>query len=376
VKTKKNRTATLKTMKYMVKRGHLACFRTGFTMVELLIATVVLILILGITATMYKSASDAMEQTNSAVELQQTADAIKCQIEQDLASVIKDGYFILVRKQYNDLTESDLSGKIKYRNLTGYSDQIVFWRTGNFQSLVNPSVYSNLSIVYYNHAIIQPPIRVGVNASDQSNVNQWVLAKYNYLYVPYHLPSHSPDDYLPDTNLGRVIENSLLQAQVSQWVRPIASYKYTISNTDHYRRILSNTCGSFRIRYLLPTEDANHNRVLDLVGNENDGYASWPPDNEVNTLDQNIWLDLPNPGTYSSPGGTFGGLTNTWGEPVGIVCFYPGGNLWPKALEFTIRLYDRNLTVSSEDDSQTGANNPNRIRHGGATYKFIVRLPE
>lgn len=53
---------------------------------------------------------------------------------------------------------------------------------------------------------------------------------------------------------------------------------------------------------------------------------------------------------------------------LGVVCFPPNNNLWPRALEFTIRLYDPNLSVKSMDDDLG-------IEHGGMTFRFVVPLP-
>jgi hypothetical protein len=276
--------------------------------------------------------------------------------------------------------------------LTGRSDMLLFWRSGQFRSVDNAAWFSNLGFVFYGHAMFPPgsnATNYGDNATDGSTINRWIFSRFNRLYIPDNLTVGG--DILSRVIPGPRVESNIFGSDMKDlsWAYQTNANTFTsnmspwisaiprIDNitTDHYR-ILANTCGEVRIRFLLPTEDANHTDIIEdnSTYSESDNCTLWPPDNDNASLEQNVWLDLPNPGTTGlscAPGNMLNPLTLN-GTPLGVVCFTPGNNLWPKALEFTIRLYDQNLTVKSEDAQQTGTN---RI-HGGMTYTFVVPLSE
>jgi prepilin-type N-terminal cleavage/methylation domain-containing protein len=376
-----------------------ACLRPkpAFTLPELMVAMVILIIVLGITGAIYKSSSDAIDQTNATMELQQRAEAIKRQLQDDLASVCKDGYLILVRRDRSDLIEVDAGGQTRFDNLTARADQVFFWRTGKFQSFDNTTIHSSVGFVSYSHAGINPvtnpevdPTAYGDNATDGSAVNRWLLSRLNRLYVPGYSGSTTDTDiwncaYGKDK---RTFDNATQQGS--------SFFTLTLNNflkeapvigdigVDYYR-VLSSGCGSVRVRFLMPTKDANHNGTLDANENDGDNGSSggrvhsgdWPPDDGNGTSgkdiqpsrDLNIWLDLPESGSSHpscSPGNILGQISNC-----GVVCFTPGTNLWPKALEFTVRLYDQNLTIKGMDEDLAVPR-----EHGGVTYRFIILMPE
>jgi len=326
VKTVKDRTATLRTMKNMVKKGHFACFRPGFTMTELLIATVVLLLILGITGSMYKSASDAMEQTNASTELCQQAEILKRQLESDLSRLPHNAILVIWRREFSGLRETDPTGKVKWDGFNNIrADQLLFFSEGDFQLVSDPTIHANMARICYTHGITAVAGQsFGQTPNNDTPMNRWVWARQVEPYVPNYA---GPDPFVvrdPDPphngiSLGQDMRNCFLTlptayTSVDTYIQNNIPLLPIDGGGDS--RILLQNCGSVRIRYLLPN---------DLIPREPDAPYSWVRTNDINSR--------------------------------------------PRALEFTVRLYDRNLTISSWDEELNS-------EHGGVTYTFTIPLPK
>ncbi len=346
-------------------------FRSAFTLTELIVAIVILIILLGITGMIYKASSEAVQQNNALVEIHQRAEAIRRMLREDLAHITKEGYLFLVRRKFSNLEECAPNGEVRFSDISARADKIIFWRTGDFTSFEDTSAHSNLALIYYCH----PDISLsdyGISPADNSVVNHWVLARRTAIYIPNY--SGTANDVLSTTFGQEINKNSHLPNPplgFESWSNVYITFVPTINSDSKIYLILSQYCGSVRVRFLLPTEDGKdgiQNGVLDAE--EDDGYANWPPDDEDGTLEDNVWLDLPDIGDESAPPGyTLHDYNSS--DNIGVVCFTPDCPLWPKAIEFTVRLYDKNLSITSMDEFQTPAK-----EHAGLTFKFVIPLPD
>jgi len=316
--------------------------RSGFTLIELMVSVVVLIILLGIVGMVYKSASDAVSQSNARTEIYQKADVFKRQLEHDLTGLTKTGVLVIGRRDFANLTETEPGGKVRWDSLSGRADELFFVSAGLFKSRVDTTTpaISNMALMFYSHGIISAN-EYGETPADGSNVNRWAWTRQVGLYIPGY--SADIDLDVISISTGEYMKN--LSQNPGVYINAMFSAPPTVTGGGDSHIVLL-MCGPVRIRFQLPTEDYNHNGVLDAE--EQDGYNNWPPDNGDGNLDEHVWLE-PEAGNY--------------------VPFLPASDLKPEALEFTVRLYDRNLSVSSRDDTLG-------IEHGGLTFRFVVPLPD
>lgn len=297
--------------------------RAAFTLTELMVSVVVLILILGIVAAVYQAAGQAVRQANATSEIYQHADALRDALHKDLASLVEGGYLYLRRRNYDNMTERDPSGKIAWTGLgTAASpwaaDILAVSAAGSFKAYTSDN-QSNMAQVLYQQAdnVSPPAYGDGVLQADPA-VNRWVLCRRATLYVPG----------APGTT--RELDNRTLSDQM-YFVRdnltgsmtPILApdLRFDVPQQDWYT-VLAPQCGMFRIEYL---------------------------------DDTSTWRDPPAVGTY----------------------FYRGGpNPLPQALRFTVRLYDRDLSVASYDNYTGGPIGGLAGTHGGLTFRFVIKLPD
>jgi len=407
-----------------------------------MVAVVVLVILLGIVSMIYKSSADAVSHTNSTVSAIDKLDAFRRQVEDDLRHVCRDGYMILVRREFNDLTEATPDGQVKFDGIDGVrADKLIFWRTGAALRAGKSDVLSNIGMVMYGHADFNPATASGYGqtpadgtAVNPVHVNRWAVGRrvlvheydsgydhpfdgtywgelldadpndpadqaetdvipYTFAQVMRQMRPSDPDYLFED-------ERPLLRPLLVTFIvnSPDRGFRMYVDDpaADLYR-VLLDGCGSLRIRFLLPTEDYhrdgtdfgtvsiysddgssldwhdydyNADDADDPTGEERWDFGEWPPDNGDGVLDTEerpIWLDLPYNSSCVPPGYAVPSTD-------GILCFSPEvRHQWPAALEFTIRLYDRELKVRSQSELDEAVDaDGNGFEHGGLTYRFVV----
>ena len=308
----------------------------AFTIAELMVAMVVLIIMLGMTGLIYKSASEAVNHSNATTELYQTAQAMRKQLQADINGIVKDSVLVLARRDYSGLSEVKPDGTIVSTGLQGRADKLVIISSGNFTSFLDSSAKSNMARILYGHGYSAS--EYGGPAGDNTIVNQWIFARKLLLYKPDYLaPSGADfteeDVVVTDDDTGDPL--SLAQDLKQFNYNDALGISLNVGNGDDPDIFILN-CGSVKIRVLVPAND-DGDEILEEVELD----ASYPEK----------WLDLPPAATAQ------------------YVSFKTNSDIMPRALEFTVRLYDRNLTVTSFDEETNSI-------HAGQTFRFVIRLPD
>ncbi len=322
-------------------------FFAAFTIAELMVAMVVLIIMLGMTGMIYKSASEAVNYNNATTELYQTAEAIRRQLQSDFDS-IADGSVLIISR--NDVTtglkEVGPDGKLRF-DLSGAtirSDKVLLTATGNFISLVDTNAKSNLARILYGHANPVDDPNYGDSVGPNTIVNRWIFVRKPLLYITdpgYTPPSgiNLEDVVVINDDTGETVSfaEDMKLFQISQYTYCNDALGASTAIRDGGDPdIFALNCGEVKIRMLVPAND------------DGDGVLE---SGELNANATPIWLNPPDYATAH------------------YVFFRVGSDIMPKALEFTIRLYDRDLTVTSFDE-ELGR------EHAGQTFRFVIRLSE
>jgi hypothetical protein len=355
----------------------------AFTMAELLVAMMILLIILGITGAVYKSASDAIERTNSDVGINEDFSTLVRQIDTTMQNIVTDGYLVIYG--YNigadtnqHLAEKTKDGKIVFSSASTpnplaqvRSDAICFFTTGNYQSLVD-GVKANAGWMYLGHAGRITPASMGTAPFDANSatnplaVNRWVLSRYLLLYTP----NLTGNDYR-NTSIGQEMQSiatTIIDDTLKSKTRD-NFYSYWISNTMvgvppridfttgyTFPYTLPN-CGSFKVEFAMPAS-------FDSAGT---GSQSAP---EMNSSNQIAWrnaLDLNPTGTFKGFGDGAKEINAGGNTTRGIVVFGPN-DPWPMFVRFTLRKYDETLSGTSEDPET-------QAKHGGVTLQYVYKLP-
>ena len=294
--------------------------RAAFTIAELMVAMLILIMILGMTAMVYQSSSKAMKNSNATSELYQTAEAIRKQLQYDISSITKDGYLVIGKRTYTNLNEVNAVNQIQWSNLytgsgsdpdktSAHADYIYFISVSQFKANMDTDAVSNIARVIYTHANSVLPLSYGESFTT-TNINRWILTRRARLFIPNYAGVANPREVITQS-LGKELSD------FPNNFTPILTTDINFSSLspqDTFTCFAAN-CGTFKIRY--------------------------------STDNQQTW-NYPNP------------------DPTPTV-FPIGGIGWPTHIEFTIRLYDRNLTIKSID-KDLGR------EHGGQTFSFIIGI--
>lgn len=112
--------------------------KTGFTMIELLVAVSVLVVILSTTSVIFKVCIESQRKATALSEIMRNLRGITDQLNRDFAGLQKDAPIAIWFQRNN-----------------GRYDQMMFFASGDFQSLGSagtPVISGNLARVYYGHA--------------------------------------------------------------------------------------------------------------------------------------------------------------------------------------------------------------------------------
>ncbi len=324
-------------------------FFPAFTIAELMVAMVVLIIMLGMTGLIYKSASEAVNHNNATTELYQTAEAIRRQLQADFNGIAKGSVLILARRDIKTgLKEVGTDGKVHFdlSGLTVRADKVLLTSAGNFTSLVDSAAKSNIARILYGHGIPVEDPNYGDSVGPNTIVNRWIFVRKPLLYIPGYTPPSGinyEDVVVVNDDTGEPVslaeDMKLFQTSPYTYCNDALGVSTEIKDGGD-PDIFALNCGEVKIRMLVPAIDTNGNGTLDS--------------GELKVGTTPIWLDLPDPAKAH------------------YVYFTVGSDLMPRALEFTIRLYDRNLTVTSFDDFGTEDTSDDKT-HAGQTFRFVIR---
>jgi prepilin-type N-terminal cleavage/methylation domain-containing protein len=371
--------------------------RPAFTLPELMVAMVILIIILGITGSVYKSASDAISRTNSDVGITEDFSTLIRQIDTTMKNVVTDGYLVIygwdVRDATVNLEERTPDGKTVFRaggtpDILSHvrSDAICYFTTGSFQSLTAANTRSNAGWVYLGHAGTITPTNMGTSPFDTNTAanplvaNRWVLSRYLLLFTPNTAGSAPGADYR-NTTLGyetaQIAQTVINPAPATTrdnffnyWLFSAGTgtppaINFTGATPATFPYTLPN-CGSFRVEFAMPASFPN-------VANGSNNT----PETDAGT-GQIIWRDAlqPNGVNYASTGFTptpanglnAGGITAPGTRAGNQMVIFGPNDPWPMFVRFTLRKYDENLSGTS-DDPETGT------KHGGMTMQYVYKLP-
>ncbi len=360
----------------------------AFTLAELIVSMVVLIILLGITGMIYKVSSDAVRLNNATVTATSDFNALTRQVKTALDGIDTDGYLVIYgRKIDANLAEKTAEGKILYNATNGLkearSDVICFFTTGNFKSMKDNTTTANSGWVYLGHTgQITPAGKYGTSPYDGNSatnpliVNRWVLSRYQILFTP----GKTGGDYR-DTSIGRwmafISTNPDVVAKDYGKIRDLF-FDYWLNsvtigtppavdfdNNITFAYTLPNS-GSFKVEFAMPAS---------FPGSLNTNGAKDQP--ERYTAGNIVWRDAmtPNPSTPQATTGFDQNNANminagdiTGGRPNDQMVVFGPSDPWPIMIRFTLRKYDENLSLISEDAE------PNS-RHGGVTLEYVYKLP-
>jgi type II secretory pathway pseudopilin PulG len=412
---------------------HLRSFRSrktllaAFTMVELLVALLVMILLLGITAVIYKSSADAITQTNASVAMYQDFNVLTRQIDQSLQNIYTDGYLVIYGYDVGDtqeVAEKNAEGKILFNdgdlpNIR--SDAICFFTTGSFNSLTNPNIAANAGWVYLGHAGTVNPATFGSSPFDANSatnpltVNQWILSKYQIFFTPTQtgldLCNASMGQYIRNLNAGYLlpyltaapvdyegIRNWFYQNWINdRWENlgltfwntpPGINFESTVVGgipADQTFPFTLGNCGNFKIEFVMPSTFFGANNSLYPATRIQARSDSEPETFEANS--SFVWRSAinrnPTLGAEQSNGlvatltttpnpipGEINASTISGGRNNDAIVVFGPRDTWPLMIRFTLRKYDENLSVHSEEDFGTATN-----LHGGQTFEYTIKLP-
>jgi hypothetical protein len=401
-------------------------------MVEMLVSLVVMILLLGITAVIYKSANDAMHLSNSEILVVDDFNTLTEQVDLTMENVSTDGYLVIygydVQDRVDDdkIVEKNSAGKILYDGSvlpSVRSDAICFLTTGNFKSQTDQSISSNAAWVYLGHAGSVNPSTYGsspfdtVSAANPLVPNRWVLSRYMLLFSPTATGVDIGDDYRatsmgayltwvkkeldgqPDTD----IRDWFYEHWIDDYNNPISSEKtiftppaINFDNEDFtyesqtipagctFPYTLGNV-GSIKIEFAMPKSYFNTATILyasDEPEQYGDGNIIWrsainrDPENPDDTTHSHspyaaYALDgSDNDTTHATLNPANADTLGKRSTHDAIVVFGPD-DIWPLFIKITIRKYDEDLTVKSDEKFDNGDTH----LHGGRTLEYIYKLP-
>lgn len=147
---------------------HIQARRSGFTIVELMIAIAVLALISVGLAVIFGSIGDAVSQGRRASELNRAAARIESQLRDDINRMAEDGFLIVTQRYASDASNNPtaidvrLSPREAGNGRKRRADELMFFAHGDFQTM-RPALASGLAAdsgeaaIYYGLGQKRPP---------------------------------------------------------------------------------------------------------------------------------------------------------------------------------------------------------------------------
>ena len=276
--------------------------KTGFTMVELLVAIGVLVIILATTSVIFKVCIESQRKASAMSEIMRNLRGITDQLDEDFKGLQKDAP-IAIWFEYD--------GSNRY-------DQMMFFASGDFQSL-NAPISGNLARIYYGNA-----------GPDPAYMNLRLLARRQHvLTADISMSGYPNSNFSAMAVAGAENATEYDFMSLSEWKTiPVAVYQNIIMPA-----CLDTSTGRPIINTATPVGGL-HMLMCQGVSNFSIQFAQW---DNVNS----VWIWLPKEGFDIFAGNHFG-----------LYCNVPGGAGFPywayrptfgyKALKFTFTLYDSN----------------------------------
>lgn len=427
----------------------------GFTLVELMVAVAILVIVVAMSGTIFTSAGEAVSRSTGLTDIQTKVQAFRRQFTADIEQMLgpaQGGYLAIRCQRYTNCYESETPGGGSIQDIPGdvRADQIAFFATGDFRSMVDPNIQANTAWLRYGHAGSVMPASMGeaipADFDTETAANHWIWCRqYTVFWID---PGDTPpsldtsnsselaiasriDRYAEDEN-GTDITNeeeywkfwsdhvsfpyshtrSVYQIWSTAGASPRNAACYTrffppASNGRSYLRMsgpmigvvpyMLGNVGYVKIEVLMPEALTNTQgsqtrpetlASLDnsnLGGTLNASVFDPPYADDDDIIWRDPYIDNHRLGLNVGEGtGRSAAAAYQPTDPEEALLIFAPTDLWPLKLRITARLYDKNGSVSSTDQTiLTRAEDPTNgvvdtladTEHGGVTTTFVVHLP-
>ena len=286
--------------------------KKGFTITELMVAVAILAITMAGVSTIFKISITAYRTSSATAEVMRNLRAITDQLDADFKSIRKNGYLLLRSTKTPGVylwpweAQKDPIDPYDLRHYDIHRDNMFYFSTGDFQTITDPYLRSNIALVYigpYSRAL--DPNGIPPYASE------WVLLRSAILLCPYGpWPPPGPDPEYQQVSFAelKAIPN------FASVIQPLLAAGYSVNDSTQIWRYFSSGVGNIEIEWNDGTK-AGNSLVwfgLDRPKRDDDtAYADAITEN-VNVIDE----------VY----------TAQW-TPA-------NQQYWPNALKFTFTLYD------------------------------------
>ena len=316
--------------------------KKAFTTIELIVAVSLLAVVMAICGAIFNISTKAQRQATAVTEITRNFRAITDQINRDFSGLVKDGYLVLRSEEVQAyLNQADLDNSTNA--ITVRRDNIIFFATGDFQSIKPPDYNkSNISLIYYGpeDAILAESASANNNPVDKI-CPEWIFVRAPMMLLPQAAPPTLPADDYFDASMAAYKSNivffkDILSADLDGYTYP-KFLAVDSSDENTLWKYFVDGVGSVKIEWTYGTTDAIATDSLAWIG-----LGSLV--NDSSNIDPNNF-DSSTPGSQGFADDSHSAIGETV-TPTPIGEFYtaewgPNDTIyWPKAIKFTITLYD------------------------------------
>lgn len=264
--------------------------KKAFTTTELVVAIALLAIAISICGGVFGMAIKSHRQAVAIAEITRNFRAITDQINRDFAGLVKDG-FLAIRNEEIDIDISEESEQAGQSQIPVRIDNLFYFSTGDFQSLLDTDNKSNISLIYLGYP------KTVMDSNDQY-CSEWNLVRNNILMLPDE--TSTGEDYV-DYSLADYINNPIMfDLDDNLKTGPEPDFSDPLDMWQYF----SSGIGNYKIQWSDATIDGN-----DVIE----------------------WYDMNN-----DAGKSF----ETLGPPYLAEWTPNNTSEWPEALKFTMTLYD------------------------------------
>ena len=303
----------------MTRRTHERA--TGFTLTELMVAVVIMIVVIAATSKLFGTASRVTGLGQAGAAVLQEAAAIERQIREDFDKLSREGFLVIrcvaVRNDVNVVNNEPLLNPALPEDALLRADQLVFFTQGVDTSQSQHAQWGSLrkgqsaaARVYYGHAI-QVPDGPAVEMADDGDSSfllaidpeivandplvPWYLGERNFERTRFEAdPAMSPGDYSIAGNFGDV---DITQPRAVQWLLARQTVLLADDGQDWDGYLVDQLGGTGQIRGGSRSTDAITHRVIrngrvDVAASElGDLRAAVLPDTNGDGVSDQRWVD-------------------------------------------------------------------------------------
>ncbi len=277
--------------------------RKAFTLVELLVAVGLMAAVMAGSGVIFNMAIKAQRYAGATAEIMRNLRAITDQLNTDFRGLRKDGFLLMSSQSIN------VSPVINVPPIAVNCDNILYFATGDFDSLINPARQSNIAKIYVGHYD-------QTFSGAQPYCSNWIFLRRAMLLLPAETDPNE-DDYLiksfaaikadyqagPAAFINNYFNNDLFPGYPINVNDPMQNWQYFCGGV-----------GNIKIEWTDGTTIANQLEWFGLTNN-------------IGAIDA-LYGTAINENT--TPGGVY---TAEWTPDT-------QAKYWPKALKFTFTLYD------------------------------------